>query len=266
MDITTTGWYLLSISSEQTWDNAKTYWGLTNSTVYQYIYELSGVPIQTGTLLTNNNWTPIDVSNNNPVLKPYKGYWVNVTSIQPTEPEPEPEPEPESNTLGFTINGPLSIIPTIVFTNNQLNPDTSYNVFISLRTANQVSPIMTANTQYNDIQYNDITAKLSELVPITTITNPGDATSINEYVVSAFLNSFILGNYNYISNYIASSSNIVLRFTDTNNNSTIFTITYQDFYNLINYIVDNQANLTPSNINGVYYYTISQTVNAIVSS
>jgi hypothetical protein len=261
MDITTTGWYLLSTSSEQTWDNAKTYWGLTNSTVYQYIYELSGVPIQIGTPLTNNNWTPIDVSNNNPVLKPYKGYWVNVTSIQETE----PEPEPESNTIGFNVNGAQGVVPAIIFISNQLNTDTIYNVYISLRTANgQPVSLMEPNTHYNDILYNTTPAKLSELVPISTIANPALATDINEYIVSAFLNSFILGDdSNNIAIYIASSSNIVLKFTDTNNNSTIFTITYQDFYSFGNYINTIQPT---SIINGMGSYEFTQTVNASVSS
>ena len=81
MSITGTGWYLFSTATDQSWNDVKDVWGLTYSTVHQYIYELSGVPITNGTTLTSNNWTPIDISNNNPILNQYIAYWVNVTSI-----------------------------------------------------------------------------------------------------------------------------------------------------------------------------------------
>ena len=80
--ITNVGWYLFSTDADKSWNELKINWGLENCTVYQYIYELSGVPIANETQLGNNNWSPINVgNNNNPSLTKYKAYWVRVTDI-----------------------------------------------------------------------------------------------------------------------------------------------------------------------------------------
>ena len=80
--ITNVGWYLFSTDTDKSWNELKINWGLENCTVYQYIYELSGVPIANETQLGNNNWSPINVgNNNNPLLTKYKAYWVHVTEI-----------------------------------------------------------------------------------------------------------------------------------------------------------------------------------------
>jgi len=80
--ITNVGWYLFSTDTDKSWNELKINWGLENCTVYQYIYELSGVPIANETQLGNNNWSPINVgNNNNPTLIKYKAYWVRVTEI-----------------------------------------------------------------------------------------------------------------------------------------------------------------------------------------
>jgi hypothetical protein len=67
------GWYLKSVSSEKTWTNAKTEWGLTNCG--QYIYDLSGAPIADGAPLTASNWRKIDTTTD-PSLNPLVAYWV----------------------------------------------------------------------------------------------------------------------------------------------------------------------------------------------
>lgn len=80
--ITNVGWYLFSTDTDKSWNELKINWGLENCTVYQYIYELSGVPIANETQLGNNNWSPVNVgNNNNPSLTKYKAYWVHVTEI-----------------------------------------------------------------------------------------------------------------------------------------------------------------------------------------
>jgi len=86
--ITHVGWYLFSTNTDKYWNDLKINWGLENCTVYQYIYELSGVPIANETQLGNNNWSPINVgNNNNPSLTKYKAYWVRVTDVS-VEPVP----------------------------------------------------------------------------------------------------------------------------------------------------------------------------------
>jgi len=80
--ITNVGWYLFSTDADKSWSDLKINWGLENCTVYHYIYELSGVPIANETQLGNDNWSPINVgNNNNPSLTKYKAYWVRVTDI-----------------------------------------------------------------------------------------------------------------------------------------------------------------------------------------
>lgn len=90
MSITAPGWYLFANSSSQLFSNASLQWGISSYTIYQYIYKLSGAPIQPGTQLTNSNWTPIDISNsNNPILDQNTAYWVNIISTSPEQQERE---------------------------------------------------------------------------------------------------------------------------------------------------------------------------------
>lgn len=70
-------WKLFGTGDAGTFENYKTTWGLTNSTVYQYIYDLSGGQVANGTNLTENNWKQYDTTSN-PTLSANTGYWVRV--------------------------------------------------------------------------------------------------------------------------------------------------------------------------------------------
>ena len=70
-------WKLFGTGNADTFENYKTTWGLTNSTVYQYIYDLSGGQVANGTNLTENNWKQYDTTSN-PTLSANTGYWVRV--------------------------------------------------------------------------------------------------------------------------------------------------------------------------------------------
>jgi len=84
MNFTGTGWYLISNTRSNTWNDMKLAEGLIMCSVYEYIYSLSGSPITPNTSLSVNNLTPIDVSNaNNPSLTVGTNYWVNITYIPP---------------------------------------------------------------------------------------------------------------------------------------------------------------------------------------
>ena len=72
------GWYLFSSDTEDNWNNLQIKWNIIGYEIYQYIYELSGVPIAPDTTLNTDNWNQLDISNNNPMLSNYTGYWVNV--------------------------------------------------------------------------------------------------------------------------------------------------------------------------------------------
>jgi hypothetical protein len=80
MSITNPGWHLLSTTAQQTWSQATNAWGISNFTVYRYIYELKNAPIQTGVTLTKDNWTQIDITTN-PILMPMTAYWVNIQAV-----------------------------------------------------------------------------------------------------------------------------------------------------------------------------------------
>lgn len=66
-------WFLKSVTSEKSYTDAKTEWGLTNCG--QYIYDLSGAPIADGAPLTASNWRKIDTTTD-PSLNPLVAYWV----------------------------------------------------------------------------------------------------------------------------------------------------------------------------------------------
>ena len=89
--MTTEGWYLYSVNASKSFNDAKVDWGMDGASthVYRYIYELnfgaSGMPITQGTSLTNNNWLQIDTYTD-PMLLPFKAYWVLVTSTDTTAP------------------------------------------------------------------------------------------------------------------------------------------------------------------------------------
>lgn len=70
-------WKLFGTSNADTFENYKTTWGLDTSTVYQYIYDLSGGQVANGTTLTENNWKQYDTTSN-PTLSANTGYWVRV--------------------------------------------------------------------------------------------------------------------------------------------------------------------------------------------
>jgi hypothetical protein len=66
-------WFLKSVTSEKSYTDAKTEWGLTNCG--QYIYDLSGAPIADGAPLTASNWRKIDTTID-ASLNPLVAYWV----------------------------------------------------------------------------------------------------------------------------------------------------------------------------------------------
>ena len=118
MTVTTIGWYLFSTDTNASWNDLKFKWGLENCTVYQYIYELSGVPIQNGTQLGNNNWSPINVgNNNNPSLTKYKAYWVNVTNVDNLV----------SPTIFYYSNNTTNTLLDVSITSDSYDKDVSLN-------------------------------------------------------------------------------------------------------------------------------------------
>ena len=82
MNITNTGWYLIPNTRSTTWIDMKLAEGFGTCSVYDYIYSLHGSPITPNTSLSIDNWTPVDVSGNNPSLIVGIAYWVNITNIQ----------------------------------------------------------------------------------------------------------------------------------------------------------------------------------------
>lgn len=74
-------WKLFGTGNTGTFENYKTTWGLTNSTVYKYIYDLSGGQVANGTTLNENNWKQYDTTSN-PTLSANTGYWVRVDPTQ----------------------------------------------------------------------------------------------------------------------------------------------------------------------------------------
>lgn len=101
------GWYLFSTDTDKYWNELKKDWGLEYSTVYQYIYELSSVPISDGTALGNDNWTPINISDtiNPPLLTKYKAYWVRVDAVSSSYP---------TSTIFYTKSTAIGTITAIV--------------------------------------------------------------------------------------------------------------------------------------------------------
>ena len=85
MSFTGPGWYLLSTTTQQTWSEAITTWGISTSTVYKYIYELKSVPIlakSPSVSLNAADWTGIDISANPTyTLMQMKVYWVNIQTL-----------------------------------------------------------------------------------------------------------------------------------------------------------------------------------------
>jgi len=81
MSISETGWYLLSVSSNKSWTDAKTEWQISNYVIYRYIYELIN-SIPNGTSINAGDWDQIDTSANiDPTLSVNLGYFVYITEI-----------------------------------------------------------------------------------------------------------------------------------------------------------------------------------------
>ena len=78
--ITGIGWYLLSPSSDLSFNDAKISWENDNIITYHnYIYCLQD-PIAEDTSLNSNHWTRLNI-NHNPLLEVNKGYWILIDTF-----------------------------------------------------------------------------------------------------------------------------------------------------------------------------------------
>ena len=124
--VTEVGWYLFSTDADKYWSELKINWGLENCTLFQYIYELTGVPIANETQLGNNNWSPINVgSNNNPSLTKYTAYWVNVINVTKGDNSVSPTIFYYSNNTITTLSDGLTSITSNSYSND-LSLDSVY--------------------------------------------------------------------------------------------------------------------------------------------
>ena len=86
MNINSTGWYILSVSSDKSWSEALVEWGLQNSTTHNFVYSLNQ-PVANGVSLTMDNWTALETTT--VTLLKNMGYYVYVSSyVAPLKPEP----------------------------------------------------------------------------------------------------------------------------------------------------------------------------------
>ena len=183
--ITNVGWYLFSTDTDKSWNELKINWGLENCTVYQYIYELSGVPIANETQLGNNNWSPINVgNNNNPSLTKYKAYWVNVTNVDNLV----------SQTIFYYSNNTTDTLLDVSITSDSYDKDVSLNrvsIGSNVTTIGEnafayatalVSVTFASGSQLTSIGI----AAFRDASSLTSITSPEGVTSIGD---SAFNNA-----------------------------------------------------------------------------
>lgn len=179
MTITTgVGWYLFSTDTDKYWNELKKDWGLEYSTVYQYIYELSSVPISDGTALGNDNWTPINISDtsNPPLLTKYKAYWVRVDAVSSSYP---------TSTIFYTKSTATGTITAIekdiegILSKGSYSSDISMNDIISVTIGSTVTSISGA-TFYSATNMTSVT------IP-ETVTSIGPAAGNN--IAGAFQDS-----------------------------------------------------------------------------
>ena len=111
--ITINGWYLLSTDALMSWTDATRQWGFkpvpgksSTYSAYDIIYELSGHPITDDVSLTQDNWRPINITNDISMASPYSAYWVKAT-INPIETSTIFE-DSNNNFLSIYISGDLS--------------------------------------------------------------------------------------------------------------------------------------------------------------
>ena len=84
MSISSSGWYLLSVTTDCTVSEAQIIWGVPNSEI-KYVFKLETDtstdpldPVENNTKITNGDWEQVDISNDSLKLCSIAGYWVYI--------------------------------------------------------------------------------------------------------------------------------------------------------------------------------------------
>ena len=154
MNISSTGWYILSVSSDKSWSEALIEWGLQASSTHNFVYSLNQ-PVANGTALTMDDWSALDTLT--VTLQKNLGYYVYVSAYV------APNGEPSSETVEVTLvtgdsfqntddwnEGSLTM--THVDSDTPYGPyvhDVSSNVFSVLDEATGANKYLSINTTLN---------------------------------------------------------------------------------------------------------------------
>lgn len=84
MSISSSGWYLLSVTTDCTVSEAQIIWGVPNSEI-KYVFKLETDtstdpldPVENNTKITNGDWEQVDISDDSVKLCSVAGYWVYI--------------------------------------------------------------------------------------------------------------------------------------------------------------------------------------------
>jgi hypothetical protein len=94
MNINSTGWYILSVSSDKSWSEALIEWGLQDSSTHNFVYSLKQ-PIANGAALTMDDWSALDTTT--VTLQKNLAYYVYVSAYV------APNVQPSSETVEVTL-------------------------------------------------------------------------------------------------------------------------------------------------------------------